>query len=290
MLGFQKLKEYKLNFKDINLVSFSQGPGQGHSLRVASIIAKTIAKTYKLKLIGVNHIKSHLEVGKFISNFKDPLYLNVTGVNSQVVAFKYSKYIVCGETEDIGLGNLLDFSARLLGFGFPGGPKIEKFANEGENLLDLPYTLKGMNVSFAGLKSHIKQIIERFEEDFSKKKSFTIQNIKYTSKKKFICDLCFSIQENVFAQLLEVTLRAIYYTKKKSLVLVGGVAANKRFVEMTKKMCSQEKIKYFSTPLSLCCDNGAMIALSGYIHKKKAKKNVESFLVKPYITIENEII
>ena len=226
-----------------------------------------------------------------MSGFKDPLYLNVTGVNSQVVALNKNKnYIIYGETEDIGLGNLLDFCARLLGFGFPGGPKIESYAKLGENLFDLPYTLKGMNVSFAGLKSHIKQIIENFEEEFSKKKNFTIQNIKYTSKEKFICDLCFSIQENVFAQLLEVTLRAIYYTQKKSLVLVGGVAANKRFVEMTKTMCEQENLKYFSTPLSLCCDNGVMIAWSGFIHRKKAKKGLENLSIKPYITIEDKSI
>ncbi len=261
------LKIQNKDFKDLDLVAFSQGPGIGNSLKIAALVAKTLAKKYNLEIVGVNHIQSHLEIGLMCTGFKDPLFLNVTGVNSQVIAKDESgKYKVYGETEDIGLGNLIDSCARLFGLGFPGGPEVEKLALKGKKYVEVPYTIKGMNVSFAGIHTFMKQQLDKGEK---------------------VEDLCFSLQETVFAQLMEVAERAIAYTNKKELVIVGGVASNKRFVEMAKEMCKIRGSKYDSIPLSLCMDNGAMIAWTGFVEKNRATKNIKGLKPRPYITIED---
>jgi glycoprotease/Kae1 family metallohydrolase len=305
------------SFSDLFLISFSQGPGQGNSLKVAGLVAKTLALKHNIKIVGVNHIRSHLEIGKMHTGFEDPLFLNITGVNSQVVASREidieekkvqrssSDYVVYGETEDIGLGNLLDSVARIFDLGFPGGPVIEKIALTGGRLMEIPYTIKGMNVSFAGTISNVKQKKEMFE----KNKPITLVSgteIIYKDYNIFLADLCYSLQETVFAMIQEIAERGLAYTNKKELVLVGGVAANKRFVEMTKAMCSLREVKYDALPLPLCMDNGIMIAWAGYVKKLENRIKEETSVTKkktcenekidisglkpmPYITVENNI-
>lgn len=254
-------------FSDLNLISFSQGPGIGNSLKIGALVAKTLSQKYNIKIVGVNHIRSHLEIGKMLTGFEDPIFLNITGVNSQVIAKDISgEYKVYGETEDIGLGNLLDSCARLFNIGFPGGPKIEELAKKSTSYIEIPYNLKGMNVSFAGIFSYVKQRYEKGEK---------------------VEDLCYSIQETVFAMLMEVAERAIAYTGKKQLVLVGGVASNKRFVEMAKLMCEERGIVYDSIPLEYCMDNGAMIAWLGFVERSRANFGIENLVPNPYVTIED---
>lgn len=265
----QFLNENKLDFKNINLISFSQGPGIGNSLKFASLVAKTLSKKYHIKIVGVNHIKAHLEIGKMTSQFQDPLFLNITGVNSQVIAKdENGEYKVYGETEDIGLGNLFDSCARDFNLGFPGGPKIEIEAKKSNNYIPIPYTIKGMNISLAGIHSFVKQQL---------KKGVKVE------------DLCFSLQETVFAMLMEVAERAIAYTNKKELLIVGGVASNKRFNQMAKQMCQIRKTKSAQVPLEFCMDNGAMIAWLGYIDRKRANFDISNLKPKPYINIESKL-
>ena len=145
-----------------------------------------------------------------------------------------------------------------------------------------------MNVSFAGLISNIKQKKFAFE---NKKAIKTIDSkeIVYENYDHFLADLCYSLQETVFSMIQEVAERAIAYTNKSELVLVGGVAANKRFVEMTKAMCDVRNTKYEALPLPLCMDNGVMIAWCGYVEREKASLNIENLKPMPYITIEDKI-
>ncbi len=263
------LKTKQLSFKDLDLISFSQGPGIGNSLKIGALVAKTLSIKYDIPVVGVNHIRSHLEIGKMTTGFKDPLFLNITGVNSQVIAKdEFGNYKVYGETEDIGLGNLFDSCAREFGLGFPGGPEIEELAKKSTNYIEFPYIIKGMNVSLAGIHSFVKQRLQKGDK---------------------IEDLCYSLQETVFAMLMEVAERAMAYTNKKEFVIVGGVAANKRFVEMAKNMCKIRGCKYDSVPLPLCMDNGAMIAWLGFVDKKRASKNIGGLKPRPYITVETEL-
>lgn len=261
----------ELSFNDLDLIAFSQGPGMGNALKIATLVAKTLAVKYNIKIIGVNHIRSHLEIGKMLTKTKDPMFLNITGVNSQVIAKdEFGKYKVYGETEDIGLGNLFDSIAREFGLGFPGGPEIEKLAKQSTNYIEFPYKIKAMNISLAGIHTFVKQQLKKGE---------TIE------------DLSYSLQETVFAMLMEVAERAMAYTQKKELVIVGGVAANQRFVEMAEEMCKIRGATYCATPLKYCMDNGAMIAWLGYLERKRAKtpENISGLQPKPYINIETDL-
>ncbi len=263
------LKTKNKSFEDLDLISFSQGPGIGNSLKIGALTAKTLALKYKVPIVGVNHIKAHLEIGKMLTGFTDPMFLYVSGVNTQIIAKDESgKYKVYGETEDIGLGNLFDTFARQAGLGFPGGPIIEKMAKESDNYVELPYTIKGMNVSLAGISSNLKHKLEKGEK---------------------VEDLCYSLQETCFAMVMEICERAMAYTKKKEMIIVGGVASNKRLTQMAKEMCKLRGAKYDSFPMEYAMDNGAMIAWQGFVDRDKAKLSIEGLKPQPYVNVESDL-
>ncbi|MBU0536270.1 MAG: tRNA (adenosine(37)-N6)-threonylcarbamoyltransferase complex transferase subunit TsaD [Nanoarchaeota archaeon] len=254
--------------KDIGLVSFSMSPGLAPSLVVGMETAKDIARTNKIPLVGVNHCIAHLEIGNLMTKSNDPVLLYASGVNTQVIAYEGGKYRIFGETLDIGVGNFLDSFARHCGLGFPGGPKLEKLAlnsgmkKKGE-IIELPYSVKGMDVSFGGLLTNLKQ--------------------KFDSKKYKIEDLAFSMQETVFAMLIEVSERAIAHTGKKELLLGGGVACNSRLQEMAKIMCKERGAECFVPERQFLVDNAAMISWLGILeHKAGVKKEIDEWDIDPY--------
>lgn len=235
----------KCNWNEIGLISFSAGPGIDPALWVGYNKATEWAKKYKKKLVGINHCAAHLSIGKVLHHLKDPCYLYVSGVNTQVIVYENGKYRVVGETLDLGLGNMLDKLGRILGLGFPAGPEIERLAKSGK-YIELPYVVKGMDVSFSGILTKIEQL---FKKGAAKE------------------DLCFSVQETCFAMVTEVAERAMANAGKKELLLVGGVGANQRFCGMLKIMCQERQAKFYQVPMDLARDNGAMIAWEGYLRK-----------------------
>ena len=182
-----------------------------------------------------------------VNSLRDPCYLYVSGVNTQVIVQGKKKYVVMGETLDIGLGNMLDKFGRIVGLGFPAGPQIEQLALKGK-YVELPYVVKGMDVSFSGILTRIEQL--------------------YKSGKATVDDLCFSVQETCFAMVAEVVERAMAHTGKKELLLIGGVAANKRFAVMLERMCQDRGARFTVVPMDLAGDQGAMIAWEGYLRRK----------------------
>lgn len=239
--------------KDVDAIAFSQGPGLAPCLLEGMKFAKEISIKLKKPLIGVNHCVSHLEVGQ-TTGAKDPVMLYTSGANTQVIAYASGKYRVFGETLDIGVGNFIDNFARCSGIGFPGGPAIEKLAKEGKNLIELPYKVKGMDIALSGILTNLKQ--------------------KFESKKYTMEDLSYSLQETVFAMLVETAERALAHTGKTELLLGGGVACNSRLQEMCKIMCKERGAKFFCPERSLLVDNGAMIAFLGEI---MFKSNANTF-------------
>ncbi|MEM2916043.1 MAG: KEOPS complex N(6)-L-threonylcarbamoyladenine synthase Kae1 [Candidatus Woesearchaeota archaeon] len=238
-----------INLEQVSLIAYSRGPGLTPAiLGVGQKMAVELAKKLKVPLIGVNHSVAHLSIGNLITGAKDPVYLYVSGPNTQVIALAGKRYRIFGETLDIGLGNLLDKFARDAGLGFPGGPKIEELAKGGK-YIELPYAVKGMDVSFSGILTKAEHLLK---------------------KGASVNDLCFSLQETCFAMLAEVAERAIAHTGKKELLLIGGVAANKRLKEMLEKMCSARGAKFFAVPLEYSGDQGAMIAWQGILQQKEA--------------------
>lgn len=238
----EALKAGNLSFKDIDLLAFSLGPGLGPCLRTAATASRAIALHHKIPLLGVNHCVAHIEIGKWLCNLSDPLVLYVSGGNTQILKLKEKRYRIFGETLDIGIGNMLDKFGRAVGLEHPAGEKIEELAGAGKNYVELPYVVKGTDLSFSGM---FTAAVQKF-----KKENLTLE------------DLCFSLQETSFAMLTEVTERALAHLKSKEVLLTGGVGNNKRLQEMLGLMAEEHGAK-FSVPEGFCSDNGVMIAYLG---------------------------
>ncbi|MBW2989676.1 bifunctional N(6)-L-threonylcarbamoyladenine synthase/serine/threonine protein kinase [Candidatus Woesearchaeota archaeon] len=252
-----------ISLENIGLISFSQGPGLAPCLVAGMEKAKELANKIKKPIIGVNHCIAHLEIGRLLTRCRDPVLLYVSGANTQIIAYEGGKYRIFGETLDNGTGNFLDGFARHIGLGFPGGPKIYELALKGKRFIELPYVVKGMDLSFGGLQTNLKQ--------------------KYDCRKYKVEDLCYSCQETAFAMLVEVAERAIAHCEKKELLLGGGVACNLRLQEMCKKMCSERGARCFIPPNQVMVDNGAQIAHLGMIEfKAGVKTKTEELDIKPY--------
>jgi universal protein Kae1 len=247
-----------IKMDDVDLIAYARGPGLPPCLRIGAAVARTLALKLKKPLIDVNHPIAHIEIGKLTTGARDPVVLYVSGGNTQVLALVEKRYRVFGETLDIPIGNALDQFAREAGLGFPGGPKVEEAA-KGGHYLELPYSVKGMDLSFAGIASEAARQLK-------------------TGKK--LADLAFSLQETAFAMLVEVTERALAHVGKSEVLVVGGVAANKRFAEMLDTMCNERGAKAFTVPMEYAGDNPAMIAWTGLLEYKPALYNKEIALAK----------
>jgi N6-L-threonylcarbamoyladenine synthase len=253
------LEEAKLELKDIDIISFSQGPGLPPCLLAGKELAVQLSGKTKKPVIGVNHCIAHIEISRLFTKTKDPVTLYVSGGNTQVIAFTGGRYRVFGESQDIGIGNALDKFGRATGMDFPAGPKIEKLAKRGE-YIELPYVVKGMDLSFSGI---VTECIRRF------------------NRGEKIENLCFSLQETCFAMLTEVTERALAHTEKEEALLTGGVGANKRLQEMLEIMCRERGAKFFACPKEYTGDNGAMIAWTGILAYRSGQKPLEDIDIKP---------
>ena len=239
----QAIEESGLSYRDIDLISFSQGPGLGPALRIVATSARSLALSLNKPIIGVNHCIGHVEVGKLDTGAVNPVSLYVSGGNSQVIAYESGRYRIFGETLDIAVGNCLDHFGRETGLGHPGGPVIEKLAKKG-SYIDLPYIVKGMDFSFSGLLSAA---------------------LREAEKGTPMEDICFSLQETAFSMLVEVTERALSHTQKDEVMLCGGVSANSRLREMLKTMSEEHGAKFYMPEMKLCGDNGVMIAWLGLL-------------------------
>ncbi|MBO7205695.1 MAG: bifunctional N(6)-L-threonylcarbamoyladenine synthase/serine/threonine protein kinase [Candidatus Methanomethylophilaceae archaeon] len=237
-------EEANVSLSEIELVSFSKGPGLGPCLRTAATAARALSCSLKVPIIGVHHCVAHVEIGRATTGCTDPALLYASGGNTQIIAFSNGKYRIFGETIDVGIGNMLDKLGRELGLGFYAGPTIEKLALEGDKLLNLPYSVKGMDVSFSGIMTAA---------------------LSHKKKGERLEDIAYSVQETVFAMLAEVTERAMAHVGKDEVLLGGGVAQNMRLRTMIDEMAKERSAKMFVPDRRLCMDNGAMIAWLGNI-------------------------
>lgn len=236
----QALDNANLKIKDIDVISFSQGPGLGPCLSVSAITARALSLKYNKPLVGVNHCVAHIEVAKTLLNIKDPLVIFTSGANTQIIVKDENRYKILGETLDIGIGNLFDSFARDLGYGFPGGPILDKiyFEADPNNYIDLPYSVKGMDMAFSGLLTSARKLISKEDNK----------------------QLIYSFMHTAYAMLTEVVDRSLSYTKKKEVVVIGGVAASKALKEMLEKFAKQHNITLHIPPMVVCLDNGLIIA------------------------------
>ena len=246
----EALHEADIRPDQIDAVAFTRGPGMGAPLASVALVARTVAQLWDKPLLGVNHCIGHIEMGRLITGADNPTVLYVSGGNTQVIAYSQQRYRIFGETIDIAVGNCLDRFARVLGLSndpFPGY-NIEQCAKEGKKFLPLPYVVKGMDMSFSGILSYIEERADRL-----------IQSEEYSQ-----ADLCFSLQETVFAMLVETTERAMAHCGSSEVLIVGGVGCNLRLQQMMAVMCEERGATLYGTDMRFCVDNGAMIAQAGW--------------------------
>lgn len=224
----------------IDAVAFSSGPGMGPCLRVGATIARALSLKLGVPLISVNHGVAHIEIGRLTTGCRDPVVLYVAGGNTLITSYKDGRYRIFGETLDIAAGNCLDVFGVNTGIGLMPNPEIKSY--EGKRFYYLPYKVKGMDVSFSGV---LTAALKLFREGVR------------------LEDVCYSLVETVYSMLTEVTERALAFTGKKEVLIVGGLSRSKRLKEMMEEMVKLHDAKLSVVPEEYAGDNGAMIAWTG---------------------------
>ncbi|OYT59696.1 MAG: UGMP family protein [Desulfurococcales archaeon ex4484_217_1] len=243
------LAEAHISIDKVSAIAIALGPGLGPCLRSGAVIARALAVHFSKPLLPVNHAVAHIEIGKMLTGAKDPLIVYVSGGNTIIAAFSGGRYRVFGETLDIALGNCLDVFARKLGLAPPyiieGLHVVDKYAEKGEKIIDLPYVVKGEDLSYSGL---LTAALRKAREPGVR-----------------IEDLCLSFRENAYNMLVEAAERALAHTKKKEVLLTGGVGASPILQGKLKLMAKEHQAKLYITPKKYMGDNGVMIAWTGVL-------------------------
>lgn len=247
----QALSEAHVSSEDIDAIAFTKGPGMAAPLISVAVVTRILAQLWNKPIVAVNHCIGHIEMGRLVTGAQNPTVLYVSGGNTQIIAYLENKYRIFGETIDMAVGNCLDRFARIMMLSNDPSPgyNIEQLAKKGSKYLTLPYCVKGMDVSFSGILSYLEERAHKL-----------IKSGHYTKS-----DLCFSLQETVFAMLVETTERAMAHCGSQEVLICGGVGCNLRLQEMMNKMCEERGGRLYATDESFCIDNGAMIAQAGYL-------------------------
>jgi N6-L-threonylcarbamoyladenine synthase len=256
-----KVAGVKDGIAGVDCICYTKGPGMGAPLQSVALVARTLSLLYNKPLIGVNHCVGHIEIARLITHAEDPVVLYVSGGNTQVIAYSQQRYRIFGETLDIAVGNCLDRFARVVGLSNDPSPgyNIELEARKGKRFLPLPYTTKGMDVSLSGILTSIEAYT--LDKRFRKEPTEAAESEDIIT----IADLCFSLQETVFAMLVEITERAMAHVGSNEVLIVGGVGCNERLQEMMGIMARERNGTVFATDERFCIDNGIMIAQAGIL-------------------------
>lgn len=256
----QAMAEAGVTVKDIDCICYTKGPGMGAPLQSVAVAARMLSLLWQKELVGVNHCVGHIEMGREITGADNPVVLYVSGGNTQVIAYAEQRYRIFGEALDIAIGNCLDRFARTLQISNDPAPgyNIEQLAKQGNVLLDLPYTVKGMDCSFSGILASIDILAGELQANPDMQDPLTGKMIT-------TADLCFSLQETVYAMLVEITERAMAHVGSKELLIVGGVGSNLRLQEMMGLMAKDRGGSVFAMDERFCIDNGIMIAHAGLV-------------------------
>jgi len=243
-------------------VAFSVGPGMGPCLRVGATVARALALGLRKPLLAVNHGVAHIEIGRLVTGCRDPVVLYVAGGNTLITGYLDGRYRIFGETLDIAAGNCLDVFGIKAGIGPMPAP--EEHARRGKEFHPLPYRVKGMDVSFSGLLTAALKMLNKIKLE----------------------DLCLSITETVYGMLTETLERALAFTEKSEILLVGGLARSRRLREMVESMAELHGAKVYVVPQEYAGDNGAMIAWTGLLQLLSGQvTSVEESKVKPRFRI-----
>ncbi|SFT12263.1 tRNA (adenosine(37)-N6)-threonylcarbamoyltransferase complex transferase subunit TsaD [Sphingobacterium wenxiniae] len=255
----QAIQEAKISKKEIDAVAFTRGPGLLGSLLVGTSFAKSFALARQLPLIEVNHMQAHI-LAHFIESPKPAfpfLCLTVSGGHTQIVLVKdYFEMELLGQTLDDAAGEAFDKTAKILNLPYPGGPLIDKYAQEGNpEAFRLPEPqIPGLNFSFSGLKTAILYMVQGKEAE---NPNFLQENM---------ADVCASVQSRIVSILLNKVKKAVKQSGVKDVAIAGGVSANSGLRQGLLELGEKHNWNVFIPKFEYCTDNAAMIAIAGY-HK-----------------------
>ncbi|KAH9822751.1 tRNA N6-adenosine threonylcarbamoyltransferase [Teratosphaeria destructans] len=260
----QAMKQANVTVDQIDCICYTKGPGMGAPLASAALSARMLSQLWDKPLVGVNHCVGHIEMGRAITGADNPVVLYVSGGNTQVIAYSAQRYRIFGEALDIAVGNCLDRFARVLNIPNDPAPgyNIEQLAKKGKVLIELPYAVKGMDVSFSGILARVEELAKKLE---ASQKSSQPWMDSETNEPITREDLCFTLQETVFAMLVEITERAMAHVGARQVLIVGGVGCNERLQQMMGMMAAERNGSVYATDERFCIDNGIMIAHAGLL-------------------------
>lgn len=244
----EALKEAQVSFEDVDVIAPAYGPGLVGALLVGVSYARGLAYALNKPLVGVNHLEGHIAANYIThKDLKPPFICMLTsGGNTQIVYVKdYCDMEVLGRTRDDAIGEAFDKVARVVGLGYPGGPKVDKLAQQGQPTIDFPKThFENLDFSFSGIKT-------------------AVINLHHKNSNVSKEDLCMSFEKAVTETLIENVTKAIEQTGIKKIVLAGGVSANSHIRNEFMKL-EEKGIEIYKPDLKLCTDNAAMIGAAGY--------------------------
>lgn len=245
----EALKQANVTLDDIDGIACTYGPGLVGALLVGVAYAKALSYASGKPLIATNHIEGHIAANYITYKELKPPFLTllISGGNTQLVLVKdYTRFEILGKTRDDAVGEAFDKVARVIGLGYPGGPKMDKLAKEGTPNIELPKVhVDGLDFSFSGLKTAVINLHHKMP-DINK------------------ADLAASFEKNVAEILIENTKKAIKETGITKIALAGGVSANSYIRKEFSKLQDEKNIEVYYPELKLCTDNAAMIASAGY--------------------------
>ncbi|MDD4519763.1 MAG: tRNA (adenosine(37)-N6)-threonylcarbamoyltransferase complex transferase subunit TsaD [Alphaproteobacteria bacterium] len=278
----ETLDKAHLTFDDLSAISVAAGPGLIGGVIVGVMTAKSICAAKNIPFVAVNHLEGHALTARLTSDVEFPyLLLLVSGGHCQLLVVEdVGKYKMLGTTIDDSSGEAFDKVSKMLGLGYPGGPKIEKAAQKGNpKRFRFPSPMKGregFDFSFSGLKTAVRHQIELLGDEMTEQD---------------IADISASFQKAVLGSLLDRVKKAITLYKEKyngkHLVVAGGVASNLALRESLTLLAKENNLQFNVAPVKLCTDNGAMIAWAGLERFRKGYTNSLDFKARPRWPLES---
>lgn len=255
----QSLTEAKIDISDVDAIACTYGPGLVGALLVGVSYAKALSYSLNVPLIGVNHIEGHIAANYITHQELEPPFLCMlmSGGNTQIVHVKdYTEFEILGKTRDDAIGEAFDKVARVIGLGYPGGPKIDALAKSGKTNISLPKTyFENLDFSFSGIKTAVINYNHNSKEEVNK------------------ANLAASFEAAVTEVLITNIKKAVERTEIKKIVLAGGVSANSYIRNEFDKLAIDNGLAIYYPELKLCTDNAAMIAVAGYYEYKKGTQS-----------------
>ncbi len=274
----QTLTDSHLKPSNINGIAYTAGPGLMGALLVGATTARSLAWAWQIPAIAVHHMEGHLLAPMLEEN--PPHYpfvaLLISGGHTMLVEVKgIGQYFLLGESLDDAAGEAFDKTAKMLGLGYPGGPKLSAFAEQGNKRFKFPRPMTdrpGLDFSFSGLKTFTLN---------------TLNSTEKTSRDK--ADIAFAFQQATAETISIKCRRALQQTGLKSLVIAGGVSANKEIRHQLEKMTTTVNAQLYFPRLEFCTDNGAMIAYAGCQRLQAGQQESLQITARPRWPIEELI-